>query len=337
MYMQVLSAQAQDFASGFNHNTMDHKKQLFCCCCCFLLLQHTACPAQTAESGYTYISIGKSSVKSEPETNTLFPVDVDSPLPLKTRAKANRFALIIGNENYAAYGHGLSNTEYAVRDAESFRMYAVSLLGIPEENIFFRTDVSAGTMEGLLKRFVQAASMAAGKPELFIYYSGHGMPGAQDGESFLLPVDADLISLESSLSLRRLMTDIASTPASRIVLFLDACFSGAGRSGNVLLSSRGVGYLPSPAAVPERTVVFSAGTARQPALCYREAEHGLFTYCLLKSLRYNGRGLQLGALVDEVSREVEAASIRINGSVQKPSLRSGFDVRTEWHSWKIKN
>ena len=188
----------------------------------------------------------------------------------------------------------------------------------------------------MIERFSAALKMASGHPEVFVYYSGHGMPGEKEGESYLLPVDADLISLNGSKNLYNLMEDVASSNASRIVFFLDACFTGGGRNGNVLTSSRGIRFVTSPFTVPGRTVVFTAGTAGQSALAYEESSHGLFTYFLLKELRENNKLLNLEELTELVSKDVESASVRISGTLQNPTVRSGFTIRTEWQTWNIK-
>ncbi len=80
------------------------------------------------------ISVGKSSV------------DVNIPESIKV---PNRYALIIGNEDYQSMQRTLNseqNVPFAVNDATSFRDYAVKTLGVEQENITFLTNATAGQM-----------------------------------------------------------------------------------------------------------------------------------------------------------------------------------------------
>ena len=64
-------------------------------------------------------------------------VDVDIPV---NRKVDNRYALIIGNEDYKSYQSTLSseqNVDYAVNDATVFKKYCENTLGVKEENMFF--------------------------------------------------------------------------------------------------------------------------------------------------------------------------------------------------------
>ncbi len=60
----------------------------------------------------------------------------------------NRIALVIGNENYANSLNAEINVEFARHDADVFRNYAISLLGVQTENMFFLTDATSGKWKG---------------------------------------------------------------------------------------------------------------------------------------------------------------------------------------------
>lgn len=287
---------------------------------------------QTGESAFTYISVGKTPAVT---LNSGRPENVDVLPSVKAAINPDRFALIIGNENYESFSIGLNNTIYAAHDAEVFSRYAVQVLGIPERNVFFRVNVPSGMFKGLLTRLVSAVNLNEGTPEVFIFYAGHGIQGETPGTSYLLPVDADLVSLDKSYELNTLLKTIAATKADKIVYFLDACFTGSGRSGNVLASARGIEFTPSPDAIPGNSVVFTAGTGRQPALGYQDANHGLFTYHLLLAMKNHRSTMNLDRFTAEVSSGVTAASIRISGSLQTPTVRTGRVVSSSWKSWRL--
>ena len=63
---------------------------------------------------------------------------VDRDVPTISDIKKNRYALIIGNEDYSSRQPGLSsesNVEYARNDASAFREYAINTFGVPKERI----------------------------------------------------------------------------------------------------------------------------------------------------------------------------------------------------------
>ena len=71
-------------------------------------------------------------------------------LPLKNipsiqTKNPNKFALIIGNEDYTSRQTGLtseSNVAFAVNDAKIFKEYCVNTFGVLEENIQFLTNAT---------------------------------------------------------------------------------------------------------------------------------------------------------------------------------------------------
>ena len=69
-----------------------------------------------------------------------------------------------------------------------------------------------------------------------------------------------------------------------MTVFLDACFSGGGREAG-LIASRGIKVTPKKDGLTGNIVVFSATSADQTAMSYKEKHHGMFTYFLLKKLQ----------------------------------------------------
>lgn len=82
-------------------------------------------------------------------------------------------------------------------------------------------------------------------------------------------------------------------------MFLDACFSGAKREGDMLASARGVAIKVKETQPKGNMVVFSAAQNDETAYPYKEQKHGLFTYYLLKNTRNKGE-VTLGDLADFV-------------------------------------
>jgi len=87
---------------------------------------------------------------------------VDKNIPLVAKKYPNRFALIIGNENYTDYQKELSsemNVAFARNDAAIFRQYTEKVLGVEAKNIFFITDAT------MRAKF----SLSFGVPKLFSF------------------------------------------------------------------------------------------------------------------------------------------------------------------------
>jgi uncharacterized caspase-like protein len=126
-----------------------------------------------------------------------------------------------------------------------------------------------------------------GITELFVYYSGHGAPGINSGESFLLPVDANPDKLElTALRLSQFIETIASLNPVKTTFAVDACFSGTTNTGGNLIkgaSSLAIKLKPIAQQKPNQVILTASGD-NEVASWYDDKRHGLFTYYLLKGL-----------------------------------------------------
>jgi hypothetical protein len=103
----------------------------------------------------------------------------------------NRYALIIGNEDYQSMQRTLNseqNVAFAVNDATVFRDYAVKTLGVEQENITFLTNATAGQMSQQIDKVCKMLSKLGNKAELIVYYAGHGYPDENTKVPYLIPV-----------------------------------------------------------------------------------------------------------------------------------------------------
>lgn len=97
----------------------------------------------------------------------------------------------------------------------------------------------------------------SGQIKVIFYYAGHGIPNEATKDAFLLPIDADGQQTEGCYSLNKLYTELGGLNANYVVVFLDACFSGAQRDGGMLASARGVA-LKAKQEDPKGNMVISA-------------------------------------------------------------------------------
>jgi uncharacterized caspase-like protein len=132
-----------------------------------------------------------------------------------------------------------------------------------------------------------------------------------------------------------LFKKITEYPTKRIVVFLDACFSGGGRNQG-LLASRGVMIKPKDNLLKGNIVVFSSSSGEQSSLPYAEKQHGIFTYFLLKKLKDTQGSLNLKELSDYLSSEVGIRSVMVNNKEQNPQTRVSYELGDSWKNWTLK-
>jgi len=278
------------------------------------------------------------SAKEIPASRNRIPSDVDTEIPEIATQNPNRFALIIGNEDYSTFQPSLkteSNVDYAIHDAETFKEYALKIIGIPNDNIIMVLNAKTMEMHTALNQIVNIIKNMQGKAELYVYYAGHGFPDEVTKEPYLMPVDVTGTGLQFAIKQSDFFKRITEYPTKRVVVFLDACFSGGGRNQG-LLAARGVKIKPKENLLKGNLVVFSASSGVQSSLPYQEKQHGLFTYFLLKKLKDSQGDLNLKDLSDYLTLEVGIRSVMVNNKEQNPQTRVSYDLGDSWKSWTIK-
>ena len=256
---------------------------------------------------------------------------LDINIPETNEENKKTFAVIIGNENYER----VTKVKYALNDAKVFASYCKKTLGLPKENIRVYRDATFGTMLSALDDIKSIASAFEGDLNVIFYYAGHGVPSESDKAAYLLPVDASGQNTEVCLSTKRLYDTLDGLHAKRVLVFMDACFSGAQRGDGMLASARGVALKVKQDAPKGNMVVFSAATGDETAYPYKEKGHGLFTYYLLKKLQDTKGDVTLGELSEYVNKEVRRQSVVINHKSQSPTVVPA-DGMSDWGSIKLR-
>ncbi len=285
--------------------------------------------------------------KSRPEVlannasneNIFLESDVNTAPETGIKPDPNKFALIFGNEDYASKQGGTKteiNVTFARTDAYYFKEYCEKTLGIPTENIIFEKDATAGVMKRSIAKIVKLMNAADDdKAQLFFYYAGHGFPDANK-EAYLIPTDVTGDAVTDGIKLSDLYRDLTSGNATRVTVFLDACFSGGGRNAG-LMATRGVKIKPKEAVITKNLVVFSATSEDQKANPYNEKNHGMFTYFLLKKLQETSGKVTYGELAEFIKRKVDGQSLRQdNTDEQMPEVNVSPDLQETWKDLKIR-
>ena len=128
----------------------------------------------------------------------------------------------------------------AGNDGQIFAKYCEQTLGLPTENILTYPNATYGKMIRAVQDITNIAK-AYNDINIIFYYAGHGIPNGSTRDAFLLPIDADGTQTEACYPLKKLYNELSSLGAKSVVVFLDACFSGAtGDGGTLMASARGI-------------------------------------------------------------------------------------------------
>jgi len=258
--------------------------------------------------------------------------DVDINIPEVKLNNDKTFAVIISNENYTM----VSKVPMALNDGQTFSRYCEKTLGMPKENIRFYPDASYGTMLRAMRDIKEISNAFAGQIKVVFYYAGHGIPNESTKDAFLLPIDADGQQTEGCYSLNKLYTELGGLNANYVVVFLDACFSGAKRDGGMLASARGVALKAKKEDPKGNMVIFSAASGDETAFPYKDKGHGLFTYFVLKKLQESKGNVTLEELGDYVTEKVKQQSVVVNRKVQTPTISPSATLSNSWKELKLK-
>jgi hypothetical protein len=266
-----------------------------------------------------------------PDNYSIIP-DVDKDIPIHPGKYPYKYALIIGNEDYAKAQE--QNVPFARNDARIFKEYCEKTLGIPAENIVHLEDATTGLILQEIDKLKKLTQYAPGKLELIFYYAGHGLPDENTKESYLIPVDVSGGNLKFAIKLNDLYAALSAYPSRKVTVFLDACFSGGARNQS-LLATRGIRVRPKDGYLQGNMVVFSASSDDQSALPFPRNQHGMFTYFLLKKLQESKGQVSFRALGNYLEEQVKFNAVKEHNKEQFPDVRSNIELGDAWEDWKL--
>ena len=250
------------------------------------------------------ISVSRSLLDSSPNYAQLNPSQV------KRQPDRDAVAIVIGIANYK----NLPKAEFANDDARVFYDYAIRALGIKPENIRLLVDSDAEEVE-IIKAFkTWLPSRVKSTTDVYVYYSGHGLP-TQDGQGlYLLPTRADREFISrTSIQFQEISADLQAAKPKSVTIFMDACYSGQTRGGESLIASaRPLALKAQTNIFPTGFNVFSASQSDQISSSSPDLKHGIFSYYLMKGMEgdadtnKDGKitlGEMQGYLVENVGRQ----------------------------------
>jgi hypothetical protein len=217
---------------------------------------------QVVESAVKYAQLNPTQVKKQPERDAV--------------------AVVIGIAKYES----LPIAEFANDDARAFYDYAIRGLGVKPENIKLLVDEGAREAE-ILKTFkTWLPSRVKSSTEVFVFYSGHGLPTPDGKGLYLLPLQADREVIDdTAIPFAKINDAISMAKPKSVTVILDACYSGQTKAGQTLVANaRPLTLKAQNSFFPPNFTVISASQSDQISSSSPDLQHGIFSYYLMKGM-----------------------------------------------------
>jgi hypothetical protein len=193
-------------------------------------------------------------------------------------------AIIIGIEKYRR----VPTADFANKDASVFYDYARRALGVKQENIKLLLDDKADAAEILVafKNWLPTR-VSKGRTDVYVFYSGHGLPSEDGNSLYFLPHEANRDLLDrTAIAQKELVDAIQRSSPKTVTMFIDSCYSGQSRTGETLLASaRPIAVTAKQtSSFPANFTVISASAPDQISSSSPELKHGIFSYYLMRGM-----------------------------------------------------
>src|SRR3989338_4101244 len=261
------------------------------------------------------------------------------PLPDPPR---DRWAVVIGVGRYES--PEVPRLRYTVPDAEAIYEALIKSAGFKKDHVLLLTDRSEKrpTLRNVKWALGTFLARSAKKDDtVIIFFAGHGAPEVdqrgveRDGFSkYLVPSDAEPDDLYSTaLPMDELQTIFARLEAERVVVFLDACYSGAA-GGRTFASKKTRSahvddlFLERATSSKGRAII-TASRPSEVSIELPDLGHGIFTYYVLQALKgaadLNRDGIvSLQELYEYVERQVSQKARAVGGN-QHPVMKGELE------------
>jgi len=256
--------------------------------------------------------------------------DIDENLPQK-QPKDNHYALIIGNATYQK----IPSLKYSVNDANTFKNYATTTLGVPNDDIhlFYAENVTGNDFKTYVANFQQLIQDKTNS-KFFIFYSGHGAQSA-DSTPYLIPVDLSPDYIETQgFKLQTFINYLTPPPYNNdtVLFFFDACFSSPANSS---INKDIVGTRPKTTKTSSNIIIFSASDEHERSQEDSTNFHGLYSYYLFQTIKNSNGNISLINMATSVEQKVHDASLNPRFNQQNPQVKPSNSLGNTWKNWTI--
>lgn len=211
---------------------------------------------------------------------------------------------------------------YSRASTEAFVSLMQKRYGVPRDQTFelVETRATAGRIKDQLATLV---SKVKSGDTVYFYYSGHGVPDPHTGEAYILPQDRlpQFVARDDSLRLDYIYDLLNRSAAGKIIVVVDACFSGRTDNRSVFKGvAPGLIRVKARGGIdPSRMAVLTAGQDNQFSNSFDSKRHRLFSYFLMNALMQGAR--TAGEVVRTISKPVyEASRAKGDAYEQLPQL-----------------
>jgi len=268
-------------------------------------------------------------------------IDIKQVPPSKMH-RPNSVAVVMGIEKYKYF----APAPYADQDAEIMKKYFREVLGVEKVFLYTNDEVSGFFFQNIFNPEYGELQKAIvkGKTDLFVFYSGHGMPSKDGTKVYLFPSDGRIEALQTQgYNLNTFYKNLEALGARTTTVFIDACFSGVSRPTETqeiqnLVAMKGVAIKPKVEQPWENNpdfTVFTSSSFDETSLGFDPSQTGLFTYYVCAGLQgaadLNKDGkITAGELSDYVIENVVSTSKKIMGKQTPVFYGNKEEVITEY-------
>ena len=235
------------------------------------------------------------------------------------------WAFIVAIEDYES----TDPVMYSKNSGEMFKLLAQKRLRVGERRTYTLINEKATTGR-IVDSLEQLVANVSEGDTIFFYYSGHGVPMPEENnEPYILPVDKVPTNLSTTpaLKLSNIYKKLANSKATKIIAFVDSCFSGATDKVSVFKGAAATRLVAKRVKVDENKMsVMTAGKDKQFSNMYKVKGHRLFSYFLIKGVMQENLR-DMSTLFRYVKERVKSVSFDIGDAfIQTPTLRGNYNL-----------
>lgn len=202
----------------------------------------------------------------------------------KQDIRPDLYVLAIGIDDYKFY----SKLKYPIKDMTSF----ISILQNKTNSLYKNVDIQRiSNDEVTIRNIKKELSKLIGKVQeedfVFIYYAGHG--DVHDDQYYFIPIDGEKSDIRSTCLKSSDFMDDVNSIKGKVVLFVDACYSGNLILSRSNFSSDMYDALSTLRKIENDVYIFTSSAGRTKSLESEEWQGGLFTKVLLDAFRGKAR------------------------------------------------
>ncbi|MEA3500303.1 MAG: caspase family protein [Candidatus Marinimicrobia bacterium] len=258
--------------------------------------------------------------------------DIYKNIPRNFQKNKDAVAVIIGSKDYSC----LDDVDYAINDARLVKKYLIESFGYKEENIIYIENATKinfetifgikGYHKGRLDDYVKKNIS-----DVFIYYSGHGVPNVDTKKGYFVPVDCDPATVSlNGYPLDLFYKNISKIKYRKLTVVIDASFSGE----NILKDISPIYIIvDNPVLLKDNSFIYTSAKENQFSNWYPNKQHSLFTYCFLKGIKELGVDVTHQELFDYLSSKVSYIARNLYSREQNPTFDGDMSkYLMEWNS-----